>query len=260
MRKKRWLFFPLSGMLLLAVVVGLYGCPQMRPSLLDEIGLRPGNSGFTNLLLGEERLVALKMGNLSETAATDAQDRLNILAEFLQTYAEFFGVPTTKANDLMVLAAAPEQQAVVGMNEDHQTVMVNQEFEGAIVLDGQVFGEYVRVADRNWQLRRVQGRLFDPASLVAPVASNDDTLGLAAGLFEEFLVQNEFFEGGMNVLPTPVILGAENLAGFLCNYMRTYDDGSMDRMAAVVNPLTDQLHVVYYIPACRAHNAFGDAS
>jgi hypothetical protein len=258
-RKSKWVSMAVAVCLLLPLSV-LNGCPPSRPNALEQIALRPGNGGFVNQMFGEERQVVLASGNLSEAPAADEQERLDVLAEFLQSYSEFFGLPAAKAVDLAVLATAPEQPLVLGENEVHHILTVHQEYAGAIVLDGEVCGEYVRAGDRNWQLRRVQGRLFDPASLVAPVPSNDDTLGAALGLFEAYLAENELFEGSMGVLTTPVILGNAGISGFLGHYTRRYEDGTMDRLSAVVNPLTSQLQVIYHIPACQAHKMPGDLS
>lgn len=238
----------------------LHGCPPPQDSGLEELARLPGNTGFRNMLLGNERLVSLEEGNLSDGTASTGQERIDRLATFLQTYTGAFGIPAGKAAQVAFLAAAPEQRSVINDSELHQTVFLNQEHEGAIVLDALLLGEYVGLAETGAQLRRVQGRLFDPASLPVPIPSNSDTLGMATGKFREFLEENGLSLDNMSVLPTPIILGEKNITGFLGYYAFSYADGSTDRLSAVINPLTDDIHIVYSIPACRAHNVLGDAS
>lgn len=260
MRKRRPKGYGLSIIGLMVLSILLPGCPPPQDSGLEELARRPGNMGFRNMLLGNERLVSLEEGNLSDGTASSGQERIDRLATFVQTYADSFGVSSEEAAQVAFLAAAPEQQSVINDDELHQTVFLNQEHEGAIVLDALLLGEYVGLAETGAQLRRVQGRLFDPASLPVPIPSNSDTLGMANGIFREFLEENGLSLDNMSVLPTPVILGEKNITGFLGHYAFGYEDGSMDRLSAVINPLTDEIHIVYSMPACRAHNTLGDAS
>jgi hypothetical protein len=260
MQRRNILFLTLGTAVFLILLAGLPGCPLLRPNALEEIALRSGNSGFRNMAIGEERLVSLEEGNLSEDTASGDQERINVLETFLQDYGTFFGAPADKASQPMFLAAAPEQQAFVNGNEPHQTVFLHQEHMGAIVLDGEVWGEFVGSSEDGGKLRRVQGRLFNPEALLDPVPSNGDTLGLATRQFRLFLALNELTEGNMSVLPTPVILGEENFTGFLSHFTFSHEDGSMDRMSVIVNPISEEIHVLYSMPACRAHNAIGDES
>ena len=260
MHKKKRLCPPqlwaLAALLLLVAVAP--GCPRPPQTLLDEIGMRPGNDGFRNLLIGEERLVSLEEGNLSEDTASDPQERLDVLEAFVQEYAQFFGASAAKMENLLFLAAAEEQQAVFNETEFHETVFLNQEHLGAIVLDAQILGEFVGLPDGAKPLRRVQGRLFDPAGLPDPVPAGDDTRREAMQQFLTFLRENEITDGTRTVLPVPVILGEKSITGFLSHYVFSYEDGSMDRLSAIVNPVTEQIHILYSMPACRAHNALGD--
>lgn len=259
MRKKKMVVRIAGIVAVLALLTGLSGCP-LPPTRLEEIGLRPGNSGFRNLNLGEERLVSLEEGNLSEDTASGGQERINVLEGFILDYAEFFGVPAGKSTSLTFLAATPEQQVVVNDSAIHQTVFLNQEHQGAIVLDGLLWGEFAGLAESGGQLRRVQGRLFDPANLIDPVSDDGFTYRLAERQFREFLEENGLTPGDGSVLPTPVILGEPNFTGFLGHYTFGHEDGSMDRLSIVVNPISEQIHVLYSMPACRAHNVLGDAS
>lgn len=258
MRRRKFLTLIPGTAACLVMLLELPGCPPS--SSLDEIASRPGNSGFRNVLLGEERLVSLEEGSLSEEDANGTAGRLNVLDTFLHDYAAEFGVLAANAAALKLIAAAPEQPAVVGDGETHQTVFLHQEHMGALVLDAALWGEFVGPEAAGSKLRRVQGRLFDPLTLTPPVLSNTLNFALANRQFREFLATNELSGDSMSLLPTPVILGEENFTGFLGHYTLSHEDGSMERLSVVVNPLTEEIHVIYSMPACRAHNALGDAS
>jgi|GEM_PF-2490391 len=244
--------------LCLALLAGLPGCPG--ESALNEIASRPGNSGFRNQLLGEERLVSLEQGNLSEDTPNDAAGRIDVLDAFLRKYAMEFGVLPANSGALSLISAAPEQKALFNENEVHQTLIFHQEHLGALVLDAEIYGEFVgHDADGN-RLRRVQGRLFDPLTLTTPVPGSSLNVALANRQFLQFLAENGLEGGSVSILPTPVILGDKNFTGFLSLYTVPNDDGTLDRLSVVVNPLTEEIEVNYSIPACRAHDALGDAS
>lgn len=243
------------GMLLLA------GCPP--EGSLDAIGLRPGNAGFSNRVLGATRLVALEQGNLAQASASSAQERIDVLADFLSQYSSEFGLSSAKAGEIEFLPAVPEFEAGMASSGQHQTVALHQSHQGALILDAVQYGDFVlNPAGGQGQLRRVFGRLFDPGSLPAPPIPTREMIDAATRGFTEFLVEQGREEGSVSILETPVILAEESIAGFLA--LRTelpeeVPDTAQGRLAAIVDPEGGVLKVIYDIDACHAGAGLGGA-
>jgi len=237
----------------------LPGCPGQDP--LNQIGLRPGNEGFVNQTFGPERLVALTAGNIAEDIAIGAQGRIDALGSFLGAFQSQFGGDLLKADPTPLLAAAPEQEATFGESEIHNLVFLHQEHEGALVLDAVVYGDFVmNRALGGSQLRRVQGRLFPTASLPTPPAASREALGEATRQFNTYLQGAGMREGTISGLVTPAIWAAQHFAGFLLIQTENPSDiadTAQRRIAAVVNPDTNEIRILYNMDACHAGVGFG---
>jgi hypothetical protein len=240
------------------LLTGLFGCALPGSNALELIGDRHGNFGFRNTLIRKERIVALEKGNLSEKIAASSQERITIMQEFLQKYEPYFGGSPKKDNKAELRMIADEQKSIFDNETVHYTLVMHQEYKGAIVLDASISCEFVGSDEKGSQLRRVKGHLFDSAAIVNPISNSKDNIERAERQFRDFLVRNMLSVNNMSVLTTPVIIGENNITGFLGQYAQSYKDGSTDRLSVVINPLSKKTHIIYYIPACRAHDPLGD--
>ncbi len=245
------------------LALGLMVWPGCPPSgTLAALATRPGNSGFVNRTLGPEHIVSITKGNLAEQLATNAQGRLNILSDFLGQYQLELGSITLKAGGMSFVAAAPEFESVIGDSEQHRTVLLHQEYQGALILDAVQSGDFVSNDSAGGdQLRRVQARLFDTSVLPTPPPSNSDTRASARSKFAVYLRERGMLSGSSSVLDTPVIWAAQNVAGFLAVYTELPDeipDTAQGRLTAVVNPLTNTITVMSNIDACHAGVGTGE--
>ncbi len=241
---------------LIAASTCFVGCPLQ--SGLDAIATRTGNAGFRNLALGSERIVSLEQGNLAEQTAGDTRQRLDILVQFLSQFGTEFGAGASvlKAGTLNFVATVPEEIVVFGEDEQHTFVLLQQEVDGAIVLDATQSGDFVRdPATEQDALRHVQGRLCDPVTVPPPPPDTRENRALAFERFKAFLDEQGVEDGDISLLDTPVIWVAGGIAGYLAVWTESearIPDTAQGRLAVVVDPTTNEIAVLHRMDACRA--------
>jgi hypothetical protein len=213
--------------------------------------------GFVNRTFGPERMVSLTAGNLAMETAGTPQLRLDLLSGFVNDFISDFNPSALLKSDVTFVAAAPELNATYGESEKHDTVTIHQEHQGAVVLDGLIYGEFVQGPDKaGGELRRVQGRLFNPDLLPAPPEASELNLRQVRSFFGNYLHERGISGGETALLNVPVILGEKGVSGFLLTYTTPFsrDDPEpyQDRIMAVVDPATGAVTLIQSIPACRA--------
>ncbi|HEX5707083.1 MAG TPA: hypothetical protein VFX96_07295, partial [Pyrinomonadaceae bacterium] len=226
------------------------------------IAERPGNSGLRAQAFGDDRLVTLDAGSLAP-AASSPEERVKAFTDFLLEQRGYFGAGGARAEEIAFAPAVEEQRATrrrADQAEPYAFVALQQLHRGARVIDETQYGVFLLDREgRAGELRRVRAHLRNPSELPAPPAADPGVRRAADDAFRRYLTGRTLGGGDVSVEETPVISVRLRTAGYLARYYKRHADGTASRLAAVVEPATGQVKVLYDIPACRASVEKGGA-
>jgi hypothetical protein len=222
-------------------------------SPLPDISERPGTSGLDARTFDDERLITLAQGNLARTPATTADERARALSSFLVEHRAYFDIANVPAENLVFTMAGPEFKVTQPQGRSFMMVALHQLYQGAPVIDETQYGAFLLDSSgRVAELRRVRARLIDPSQLPAPPTPNPEQQKAADTLFRKFLLDRLVSGEDIRVEDNPVVSAKLGIAGYLAQYSKRNEDGTVSRLEAVVAPSTAEIKVLYDIPACQA--------
>jgi hypothetical protein len=190
----------------------------------------------------EYRLTVPKnKGNIAPNEAKTPEERVAVLERTLTDRRSELGASGVSKGDL---AFAPYAESAVLLPDGEAQVLtvVFQTYKGARVLDGLQYGSFDQTTG---ELRALRAFLKDPAKLPDPPQADMAAWSKAHQVFRDYLREHKATQINFTIEEQPVISATLGVAGYLARYARRNADGSLSRFAAIVDPSTKAVHVLY---------------
>ncbi len=206
--------------------------------------LLAGCSSIPLKVVGNEyRLTVEKKGNIADSEAKTAEERVAVLSATLKDRRKELGGAGIEKDALTFMPYA-ESSFILPDGEAQVLTVLYQTYKGARVLDGLQYGSFDL---KTGELRAVRAFLKDPAKLPDPPQADMTAWSAAHRVFREYLQKHKAAKINFLIEEQPVVSAGLGVAGYLARYSRRNPDASLSRFAAIVDPAAKTVHVLYDI-------------
>jgi hypothetical protein len=190
----------------------------------------------------EYRLTVSKnKGNIASDEAKTSEERVTVLGRTLVDRRSELGASGVSKSGL-TFAPYAESNVLLPNGEPQVLTVIFQTYKGARVLDGLQYGSFDQ---KTGELRAVRAFLKDPAKLPDPPQADMPAWSRAHEVFRDYLREHKATQINFTIEEQPVISASLSVAGYLARYARRNPDNSLSRFAAIVDPSTKKVHVLY---------------
>ncbi len=196
-------------------------------------------------VVGEEHQLTVekKHGNIAGKTAKTSKERVAVLSETIRDRKGELGGKGISDADLAFLPYA-ESTFILPNGQTHVLTVLYQAHKGARVLEGLQYGSFDRDTG---ELRAVRAVLKDPSRLPSPPAQDAAVWSRMHEVFRNYLQKSSNGEANFIIEEQPVISASAGVSGYLARYSRRNPDGSLSRFAALIEPGSESVHVLYDI-------------
>jgi hypothetical protein len=204
-----------------------------------------GCSSVTVTAVGDEYSVISKdmEGNLARKTANSFDERVAVLSKTLRDRKNKLGGAAIKSDQLNFVAFG-ESEFILPNGQSHILTILYQTYKGARIVDSFQYGSFDK---KTGELRTVRALFKDPAKLVSPPEASMEQWSQIHQNFREYLNKHKTLKVDFIVEQEPVISAKLNVAGYMVRYAHRNADNSLSRFAAIMEPKTDKVHVLYDI-------------
>jgi len=207
--------------------------------------LLSGCGGIPLRVVGEEYQLTVekKKGNIASKTAKTTEERVAVLSETIRDRKAELGGKGIPDADMAFLPYA-ESVFILPNGQTHVLTVLYQAYKGARVLEGLQYGSFDRDTG---ELRTVRAVLKAPSKLPPPPAQDAAVWSRMHEVFRNYLETGGNGQANYIIEEQPVIATAIGVSGYLARYSRRNPDGSLSRLAAVIEPNSERVHVLYDI-------------
>lgn len=202
--------------------------------------------GIPLRVVGEEYQLTVekKHGNIAARTAKTSEERVAVLSETIRDRRSELGGGNIPKEDLAFLPFAESVFILPDGRQTHVLTVLYQAHKGARVLEGLQYGSFDRDTG---ELRTVRAVLKDASKLSPPPAQDASVWSHMHEVFRNYLDKSSNGHANFIIEEQPVISLAAGVSGYLARYSRRNPDGSLSRFAAVIEPGSEKVHVLYDI-------------
>lgn len=197
--------------------------------------------------VGDGTLVVVEHGSLIAERPTDAAGRAAGLAEYLRQQRARFGQAELDPSALEFVDAVDQEEMTDEAGDTFTLAALQQTHMGAPVIDELQMAAFARTPHGD-ELRRVRGRLRDPATLPTPPAASERPT--AESMASSLAIELGLSADRTTLSAGPVISAAHGVAGYLVSQLAPDEDGGFHRFEAIVDPVADTYVVLVNQPSC----------
>jgi hypothetical protein len=196
-------------------------------------------------VVGNEYRLTVKdnSGNIADKEAKTADERVAVLSATLRDRRKELGGENIAKDELTFLPYA-ESSFTLPDGSTQVLTVIYQTYKGARVIDGLQYGSF---DSNSGELRSVRAFLKDPAKLPEPPKADMATWSRVHQTFRNYLQEHKATKFNFTIEEQPVISADLGVAGYLAHYSRRNADTSLSRFAAIVDPNSNAVHVLYDI-------------
>lgn len=199
-------------------------------------------SGVTHSVVGNEYRLTAKLGNdVVGGEARTSDERFALLARTIKSRRHKLGGKGVSWDELDFIPDAESTFTLPGGHQQILTIMY-QSYKGARVIDGLQYGSFNA---KDGTLQSVRAFLKDPATLPEPPKLDLRAWSEVHNVFREWLRIHKASKFNFVIEQPPVISARLHVAGYLARYAHRNADGTLSRFAAIIDPATDAVHVLY---------------
>ena len=194
--------------------------------------------------VGNEHRITITKGNLAARTALDSESRVRAFVNAVKDNRKHLGASEISKAALSFVPFGPEAFVKLPNGESHIIVAFNQAYKGTRIIDSIQYGSFLQDTG---ELRTIRTQLVDPVNLPkVPTASRVDR-EKATTLFRNYLREHGQSETFFDIDEVPVMSARLHAAGYFAQYSKRNKNGSLSRMAAIVDPKNARVHVLYDI-------------
>ncbi len=217
----------------------LFVLAVIAPFLLEACGTAP----IKDVVDTQHRITQVDDGNIADREAHTPEQRIAVLKETLLDRADELTKLDIDENKLEFIAFG---ESFIGTPDDSTQILLimHQGYLGARIIDAVQYGSFDK---ESGELRALRADIRDPDELPKPPkADRAEWSRIYRHLRKVFPTQGRP-AAGYTVSDQPVISNNRKAAGYLAHYSVRNQNGSLSRFAAIIEPGTYKMHILYDI-------------
>jgi hypothetical protein len=191
----------------------------------------------------QHQITQLKSGNIADRKATNAKERIEIMKQTLVSRADELTKLNIDETSLEFIAFGESEIGTPDGSTQYLLIM-HQGYRGARIIDAVQYGSFDK---ETGELRALRADIGDISKLPpAPKTDRNEWSKIYRYVRKLFQSQGRP-AAGYSVSDQPVISSKRKVAGYLAQYSVRNRNGSLSRFAAIIEPDSYKMHILYDI-------------